>query len=93
MGENPGMTKKEVRDKNKEIARMTTERLARRLFAAFLSVQLGHASVDRTLKNYPQKKLGKFWLNLAEQLPRAVVDGMPSLRKPKFLTPNSGKIQ
>jgi hypothetical protein len=53
--------------------------LARRLCAACLSYNLGHTSVDYTLKHYVQGEVGAAWLQLAEDVSKSMADSLGRL--------------
>jgi hypothetical protein len=59
------------------------EELARRLCAAYLSYNLGHASVDYTLKHYVQGEVGAAWLQLAENVSKSMTNSIEQRLAPK----------
>jgi hypothetical protein len=49
------------------------QELARRLRAAWMSTQAGHAGVDYVLKRYVPERVGEPWISLAEEVMRAAL--------------------
>lgn len=56
-----------------DITRRQTNEVARRIKAAFLSIQFGYAGVDLLLKRTPENA-DKFWYMIAEWVEKAYSD-------------------